>query len=154
MGKQSLYQKKGKVTKREMMHDMWPQLQNILNMNNNNKKTTTIETNRQRKLQRSTDLGWRGTPWRGTAHGGSGHRRPLPVLADAAGVSLVLHSAGGELSGRAAPGWGGPWWSSHTVCSSRHMTPDCTHCPASASAVDRKRRDGRGFRTTYSHWAK
>lgn len=89
--------------------------------------------------QRGTDLGWRGTLWPGTAHGGSVHPRPLRVPAGAAGAFLVLHSVGGELSGRAAPGWGGPWWSSHTACSNRCTSLDRTRRLASASAADQRR---------------
>lgn len=89
--------------------------------------------------QRGTDLGWRGTLWPGTARGGSVHPRPLRVPAGAAGAFLVLHSAGGVPSGRAAPGWGGPWWSSHTACSNRRTSPDHTLRLASASAEDQRR---------------
>lgn len=92
-----------------------------------------------REGQRGTDLGWTGTLWPGTARGGSVHPRPLRVPAGAAGAFLVLHSAGGEQSGRAAPGWGGPWWSSRTACSNRCTSPDRTRRPASASAADQKR---------------
>lgn len=106
-------------------------------------KITHNNLSKQGKSKKHTDLGRRGTPWHGRARGGSIHPHPLPVLAGAAEVSLVLRSAGGVLSGRAAPGWGGPWWSSHTVCSSRHTTLDWTCCPASASAVDQERRERR-----------
>lgn len=54
--------------------------------------------------QRGTDLGWGGTLGPGRARGGSVHPRPLRGPAGAAGAFLVLRSAGGELSGRAAPG--------------------------------------------------
>lgn len=92
-----------------------------------------------RRTEQSTDLGWRGSPWRGTARGSSVPPRPLPGPAGAAAASSAPRSAGGERSGRAAPGWGGPWWSSRTACSSRHTTPGCTCCPASASAAEHKR---------------
>lgn len=82
-----------------------------------------------------TDLGWWGIPSLGTSHVDSVHRPPLPGLAGAAGVSSGLRSAGGEQNGRAAPGWGGPWWCSHTERRGRRTTLDCKRCPASASAA-------------------